>query len=644
MSKAITKFKTVLSKQQIVLIYALTSLSMELLSLVFFDCHPYIHHPLFPFLLWTLMITLIAFFRSQRCRAVLSFLLILLQSLVLMASNYLFLSNGTVFERSMFKQRNDAYATIEEFMIKPGLVALCIVWIIGYFIFLKLSQRKKREKMVPYRIRTRIILGIINLILVSFIIILPYHESHTSNLNYSSMLYKSGNSYQKLGVSANLFFELFRGENKLVDLSHLEELEDKLYEKRCDTSSFNGISKGNNLIMILAESLEWYPLTLYPQDITKQLYPNLSQLLEESIHCDNFYSREKTDTAEALTLVGANPTGKYVHNDFGENAYPYSLPNMFRRQAVSEGDEDVRIRSFHQNDGSFYNRTVAHKSFGFEELVDISKMQPCGVENTWNSKLRERNLDSMTMHCMKDEMFPTDRRFFTYWITFSTHGFYKKRENLSEYYKKFDELGVFKEGDKYQNYLRTYAAAVADLDKAIGIMMDDLRQKNLLSSTTILMVADHNTYYNGLSNYVKKIKTQYNSTLYRVPMMIYDQKLSAKMDQLKENKSITKFTTTSDVIPTILDLFGIAGWDNLYLGSTVFNKDKESIIFSRAYNIFITDKYIGYSLKDLKYKAKGTNQDTKKDFEKRALEYLNNLSITDKIFYSNYFSNHEYKP
>jgi lipoteichoic acid synthase len=301
------------------------------------------------------------------------------------------------------------------------------------------------------------------------------------------------------------------------------------------------------------------------------------------------------------------------------------------------------IQSFHQNSGSFYNRELAHRSFGFDQLYDIQDMKAYGLVNTWKLRM-ERTLDSLTLNAMKDVMFLTDQRFFSFWITFSTHGFYNRRVNLTEYYERFDQLGVFPEGDKYQNYLRTYAAAVADLDKAIGMMFSDLSKKGLLDTTTIVLIADHNTYYNGLSNYVKNIDTQFNSELYRVPMIIYDQKLISAMDKAHDCRVISKFTTTSDVIPTLLDLFGIPGYDNLYLGSTIFNKDKESIIYSRAYNIFITDKFIGYSLNTLKYEALEATAEDEAAFVDRALTHLKKLQIIDKVFYSDYFSDHAYIP
>lgn len=640
--------RKILSDNLIVIIYGITSISIELLSLIFFDCLPYVMHPAYPALIWLTIILMLISFRRKRTKAVYSFFFLTVQCIIILASNYLFLSNGTVFERSMLKQRNDAYATIEQFYLTPGLQFLCMASIVCYLVFLAVYLRscnKNKSFMIGYKKSYSAAAVLISIGLMAVLKAIPVldNDSKTAG-DYTAILYESGNSYQELGIAGNFIYEILRGDGNRVDLSDIDSLSDSIYANRCDTSVYHGVSSGNNLVMILAESFEWYPLKIYSPKQTASIYPNLSKLMEESVLCNNFYSREKTDTAESLMIIGSNPIGKYTHNDFANNAYPYSLPNLFRQQAVSEGEEEVAIGSFHQNNGSFYNRSTAHKSFGFEELADINAMKKFGVANTWNTVKGERTLDSITMNAMKEEMFPADHRFFTFWITFSTHGFYHKRDNLEEYYEKFDKLGVFPSGSKYQNYLRTYAAAVADLDKAIGIMLEDLKRKGLLEKTTIAVIADHNTYYNRLSNYVKNIDTQFNPELYRVPMMIYDRKLTAARKANGEGNTITKFTTTSDVVPSLLDLLGIPAWDNLYLGSTIFNSGRESIIYSRAYNIFINNKYMGYSLKNLKYEAPDTTRGAKADFEANALTHLKKLDIINKIFYSNYFSKYTYKP
>jgi len=142
-----------------------------------------------------------------------------------------------------------------------------------------------------------------------------------------------------------------------------------------------------------------------------------------------------------------------------------------------------------------------------------------------------------------------------------------------------------------------------------------------------------------LSYYAKGIEEKYNSELYRIPFMIYDNKLVQEYIEKEGTNVISKFTTTSDILPTILDVFGINGYKNLYYGTSMFVKDVESIIFSRAYGIFVTDKIIGYSADSFIYKTKGFTDEDKEDFVKRAKILLNKQKYLDKIYNTNYFKN-----
>jgi phosphoglycerol transferase MdoB-like AlkP superfamily enzyme len=108
--------------------------------------------------------------------------------------------------------------------------------------------------------------------------------------------------------------------------------------------------------------------------------------------------------------------------------------------------------------------------------------------------------------------------------------------------------------DEEATFLLNYMVTAKELDDAIGVLRADLEKKGLTDKTVIVLFGDHNAYYNQLSNYVKGIEdydtVDKNFTeLYRVPLMIYDSSLG--------HQEIDKFTCTSDMVPTLLDLLGI---------------------------------------------------------------------------------------
>lgn len=655
---------------------------MELFSITFTDCKPYLSSPLY-FLLILFSFCLILFLVPNRiAKIVIVSLLMIGQTALCVGFIYLYESNGTFFDFSMINMRDDAFGTIEDLSLNWvhfGISLGVLVLFVGVMIGLEVYFRKHHAQKFKEKKQFKISVGVVTALALVCLTIVPIYDGVIQGQNsYQNMLFNQKSSvYQIKGITANAVYEMLSGafanKVKYDDLTPVDEAlsaeNENLY---LETSQFNGISEGNNLVMIMVESFDWYPLTLYyDAETINEIYPNLSKFMQNGIVLNNFYTREKTDTSENNALLGSNPTGKYINYDFENNQYPYSLVNMFKNKYP-----DVVANAFHQNTGSFYNRKVLFESYGFDYFYDIDDMADFGVTNEWNedSFKGERTKDSETMLHMVETMFPTDQQFLTYWLTFSMHGYYVERENFRNfvyvdqygveyengYYGYLDAKGVFPESEeKKANYLRTYAAAVKDFDEALGIMMDYLEENNLLENTTIVMYADHNTYYNNLAKYAKGIDETYNSELYRIPAIIYDQKLyDAYKDYAGEDAmqvvygtdnnedykclTVSKFTNTIDLIPTVFDIFGIKGYNDLYPGTSIFIEDVESIIYSRSYGIFVTDKIICYSADDLLYTCEGFTEEDRQDFIERAEEYLRIKEITDLVFYSDYFASHEY--
>jgi phosphoglycerol transferase MdoB-like AlkP superfamily enzyme len=155
-----------------------------------------------------------------------------------------------------------------------------------------------------------------------------------------------------------------------------------------------------------------------------------------------------------------------------------------------------------------------------------------------------------------------------------------------------------------------------------------------------MMFGDHNTYYQGLSNYVKDIYSyddENYTNLYRVPMMIYDEKLVNAMENNNDSRMVNKFTTTYDLVPTLLDLMGVKYYTNFYFGHSIF-EEQESVLYSRAYNIFLRDNLYLYSMNNILYKGENVTNNDIEVFEEEAKILLNKLSHIDRIFYNDFFS------
>lgn len=681
--------KTFFKDNAIVWVWAVLAIFIELFSITFANCSPYLTAPLYSLALLVACGLILTLIKNQIAKGVVASIFMIGQIAMCIGFIYMYESNGTFFDYSMINMRNDAWGTIEDLTFNTLqlwiLVPLALIFI-GLVVALIIYRKKKHIATNAINKKYKLFSGILTGVLLAVLVLVPVYSGYqSSKQSYVKILYNQYDSrYQSMGITGNAVSEVLSGvlaNKNNVDISDIDKLENYLYGENesdksshlLETSKYNGISKGNNLIMLMVESFDWYPMTWYDAETIKKIYPNISKFFGESLVLNNFYSREKTDTSENNAMLGSNPTGKYMNYDFPNNTYPQALPNMFK-----EANSGAVVNAFHQNDATFYNRYKSHLSLGFDKFYGIEDMKEYGVTNTFdenNWDKGERTKDSETVKHMVEVMCPTDKQFMTYYLTFSMHGYYVERQGFKDftyvdsegveyengYYGYFDALNVFPEvkGNKKANYLRTYAACVLDFDVALGYLMDYLEEKGLADNTTVVLYGDHNTYYNNLSYYAKGITETYNSELYRIPCAIYDKKLVKAYkedngescvnnvignDSVDAGKCVTlsKFTTTVDLIPTVLDLFGISGWKNLYLGSSIFT-DNESIIHSRAYGIFVTDKLICYSVNNLLYTCEGFKDEDKEDFIERAKENLIKQEYIDKIFYSNYFKNHPYK-
>lgn len=559
-------------------------------------------------------------------------------------------STNTVFDFAMLNLRSDAMAIVESVPISFAYVFVSAIII---SLYCTLGQLLRRRMPKPARGRTvYIVTSVLLAVAIGADSLLLYFANYKNNANdLTYRLYQTERgTYSNKGMIANFASELARGFwFSDIDVGDRNELGEFVYAETTELDeTYGGIAEGYNVVTILCESFEWFTFLLdaerYPNGFYKlvgehrstaeviadlhELYPNLYRLYESNstVVLDNAHSLEKTDISENKSIIGNYPLYEYINYEYPTNTLPYSLPNTLKALYGIESN------SFHDGYKTFYNRNVHHThALGFESYTAMEDMDIADDD----TGLGERNLDSEMMQACAADMFPTDRRFNTYITTITQHGQYAYRQNLKPYYDKMDELNIlpYKADDDDGNALRYYCAAGMDFDKAIGIMLDYLEEHGLADKTIITLFGDHNTYYQGISNYVKNIysyKADNYTELYRVPVMI---KVG---EQNIGNPHIQKFTCVADIYPTILDLLGIKGFKNLMYGVSAFN-DESSVLYSRAYDRFITDKLYFNSLSRITYRAADADEEYVAEVEQKCLTLLDKISHVNRLFAGNYF-------
>jgi hypothetical protein len=89
-------------------------------------------------------------------------------------------------------------------------------------------------------------------------------------------------------------------------------------------------------------------------------------------------------------------------------------------------------------------------------------------------------------------------------------------------------------------------------------------------------------------------------------------------------------------MPTLLDLLGIRYYTNLLYGTSAF-AEKQSVLYSRAYDIFVSDGIVGRSVNNLLFRDESVTEEMFETYRATAIELVDKIKHCDYIFLQDYF-------
>ena len=359
-------------------------------------------------------------------------------------------------------------------------------------------------------------------------------------------------------------------------------------------NKYTGIFEGKNLIYIVAESFNEIA-------ISPELTPTLYKLTNSSFIFDNFYTPNYLSTigGEFQALTGLHPSYELLTNwRKGNDYFPYGLANIYKK-------EGYKTFAYHNNSGYFQDRNKYLKSLGFDNF------KACYMGLKINCNMWPQS-DVEMINATVNDYINSDKPFMTYYMTVSGHFEYN-----------FDNSMAIKHRNEVKNLpyseeVKAYIATQIELDKALETLIKKLEEANKLDDTVIVLMADHYPYALSLNqiNEASSYKKDGTFEINHNKLIIYNSKL-------KDTK-ITKVASSSDVLPTVYNLFGIDYDSRLFTGSDILSTKEGLVIFEDR--SWISDKAIYNSSK---------NTYTSKDTEVNR-DYIDNINalVNNKIAYS----------
>ena len=328
------------------------------------------------------------------------------------------------------------------------------------------------------------------------------------------------------------------------------------------TNKYTGIFKGKNLIFMTCEALSKYAIR---PDTTPTLY----KMMTEGFYFTNFYTPSwtvSTSDGEYVACTGLIPkegvwsfyrTGDRYGDESGvKNLMAFCMGNTLKALGY-------RTLAYHNHDYKYYKRNLSHPNMGY-------KFTACGngLEKKINCRIWPQSDLEMINATFND--YKNEERFVTYYMTISGHLNYNFYGNTMALRNKSKVKNL-----NYSNSIKAYMATHIELDKALESLINKLTEAKLIDDTVIVITADHYPY--GLTIKEMKEKADYiNDSKFD----IHKNNLIIWNKNLKEKIGTDKYACSIDILPTILNLFGISYDSRLLIGKDILSDSQGIAIYN----------------------------------------------------------------
>lgn len=543
--------------------------------------------------------------------------------------------------------------TVKENIITIILLLLPVVYLVLDTFLLK------RINTVPKFIHRPInlLLGVLSWILVVCLLPLSGSEDFSAYGVYHSPFVDTDTASSKLGVITNALIEskyaLFgKPEGNLIDVVEAEEeeeIEEVVIEyNRNDFIDFNellqldnskainnvleylktvpntrkneysSMFEGYNLIYICAESFS-------RMAVDPIVTPTLYKLANNGFVLKNYYNcfRNVTTNGEYAFLTGLWPDVAREETNQGrisgtmgqsiEKDMSYALGNMFNTTGIQS-------KGYHNYYGYYYGRNQTLPNMGFDCKFMNDGMS---FSSYWPASDLEMMQQSIPDYIQDD-------RFLAYYMTFSGHGNYTTGNNIV--YKNYDTVKQLLGDRVVSENAIGYLAANYELELAMNYLLQELENAGKLDNTVIVLTGDHYPYYlsDEAYGYLKNSDVVDEFEPYRSTCIIYNSAMSKTV--------VDTPCCNVDILPTILNLFGIDYDSRLYAGTDIFSTGTHvAMLYNKS---FISEycKYNALNGKVIWLKEYTDDEDANQSYVDGLYSYVKNkyaysISVENTDFY-----------
>ena len=331
-------------------------------------------------------------------------------------------------------------------------------------------------------------------------------------------------------------------------------------------NEFTGLFEGKNLVIFTAEAFT-------KQVVDPIMTPTLYRLVHNGFYFSDFYQPGwggGTSGGEFSILTGLPPTSsaRSIQIATRQNIC-YTMGNRLMNLGYFSA-------SYHNGSHTYYNRHQTHTRLGYSTFITMGNGMQGHVSGGWPASDLEMMEFSVPQYI-------DSRPFSVYYMTISGHARYSRGGNAmaSKNWDAFPE-----QYSQMSNPVRAYMACNLELEYALDYLVSSLEEAGIADDTVIVLATDHFPYGLEKSEAWGNDK-DYLSELLGVSVRTpADRDLSALIiwSGALENElsdyavEISSPTSTLDILPTLLNLFGLEFDSRMFVGRDVFS-DAMPLVF-----------------------------------------------------------------
>ena len=372
------------------------------------------------------------------------------------------------------------------------------------------------------------------------------------------------------------FYIVFIKPSNNLNEEDIKFLNSSFEEVKHPKNKYTGLFKDKNLIIIQLEGTDSW---LINQNDTPTIYSLMNSGYNFTNHYSFYNGGGSTFNSEFAVNTGFVTPFSYNRNayTFNKNNFPYSLANLFKAK-------DYSVNAFHMNTGEYYSRTVNYLNWGYDNYYGLID------RNKYKDKSYQLDRELILNEEFNKLMFPEEGKFVNYTIAYSGHlpftntkGVCKMLYDMDNEEKKLQnpDLEIEFVQMSEEECVRRQAQ---ETDYMIKLLLENLKEKNLLDDTVIAVFTDHYLYTLEDQTILDKYKNTSNNLINNTPFFIWTPGI--------KKTTIKEVTSQLNILPTLLNLFGIEYNENNYIAKDALDPKYNGFVFFSDYSWYDGDVYV----------------------------------------------------